>query len=823
MSISKLSEVSFRAGVLLAQQELRNSESLNLSRLGDLIRNHALRKIEMVQQSENILNGLKNTDGIQSVAINAGIAGIQMAYSVMSMGAKEAKAMRKQFDQECEKNLATFYINNDKEHHEYSHEERMIKIFQNMIQNYCSDFVDYFGIQISQDPIEPNICYYSVLPFFLMSKNIEQHLQTHSELETTRLHISQFLKAGLPINQYYNIYKEQTKSGWLPFIGVFTLDNYLNQFRGPRFILTALANLLWNLQYPVDPATGIPLNNIECKRICEKAQLFLNTLLAESQHLNNIKKIDNEQKLLFIALKNIDTLIYSLGSAFNYELLHEINIREITKHMHHALKLISKKLFELITKNEDSTDLLISQILILCHLFKQCPDLYTCFNDYRPDEYLDLVLNQPQETIVDILIIFCHLTPSSRKSFLNDLIDNPKENYNTLGCQLKQLNESFLVPLEKNAIANLNLGLKPLEWEKSHIYKDTASYFLPLLFLILQSHSVLIDIEPQTQELKNIASNSKSNKRDCLSKQIQIDEILKNAFKNTYPEFSDTDDALEESTIPQTQKLNYRFSLSNFLRKKNDTHHNLDEILKWQYNMFQQTTRLDAIANAIEYNRIALLRPAIQEKIHFILENIRATYKELNDNFNSYEDELPKMSRDEKHILQPMLEGLDETLKAVNISITQIQKILVSPEFNLHVQESILSKNNYETLDLFNLSPKRINTEIFKNPLYNQIAQRTNTIIDMEITSIHQEGHLIDEFDTSVEEETFLYYLMQYGLTTAFCFAGTILTINLILPLFTIGFALDLLLAIGFMTSGIMMTLFNDADVNYIQAHIYSD
>jgi hypothetical protein len=818
MSISKLSEVSFRAGVVLAQQELRNNESLNLSRLSDLIRNHALRKIEMVQQSENILNGLKSADGIQSVAINAGIAGIQMAYSVMSMGAKEAKAMRKQFVQECEKNLATFYINHDKEHHEYSNEERMIKIFQNMIQNYCSDFIDYFGIQITLDPIEQQICYYSVLPFFLMSKNIEQHLQTNSELETTRLHISQFLKAGLPINQYYDIYKGQTKSGWLHFVGVFSLDNYLNQFRGPRFILTALANLLWNLQYPVDPTTGIPFNNIECKRICEKAQLFLNALLAESQHLNHIKKIDNEQKLLFIALKNIDTLIYSLGSAFNYELLHEINLREITKHMHQALKLISKKLFELITQNENSADLLISQILILCHLFKQCPDLYACFNDYRPNDNLDLLLNQQQETIVDILIIFCHLTPATRKSFLNNLIDNPNENFNTLGCQLKQLNDGFLVPLEKNAIANLNLSLKPLEWERSHIYKDTASYFLPLLFLILQSHSVLMDIEFQTQELKDTTSNSNVN----LSNQVQIDEILKNAFNNTYPEFTNTEGAFEISSTHQTQKLNYHFSLSNFLKKKNDTHQNLDEILKWQYKMFQQTTRLDAIANAIEFNRIALLKPVIQEKINLILENIRATYKQLNDNFNSYEDQLPKMSRDEKHILQPMLEGLDETLKAINISITQIQKILISPEFINHAQESISSKNYYGTLGLFSLSPKKMQTESVKNPLYNLIAQRTETVTDSETPSLKLEEHLVEEFENPVEEDNFFYYLMQYGLMTVFCFAGTLLTVNLSLPLFTLGFGLNLLLAIGFMATGILMALSNDTEMDYTQATIYS-
>ena len=278
-----------------------------------------------------------------------------------------------------------------------------------------------------------------------MSQAIPQNFMVNSKLDEYRQSIFHFLQTGLPLDYYYQRFIN-TSSVALKLGSLWSKKNYLNHYRAPRFIVTALANLLWNLQYPVNINTGTPLAMIECTALAYDAEMLLNDLL-NSRQFSYLEEIDSKSRRLNQCLFKVESSLKGLRESFEYEHLHEINLRDVCQHMHSALKVMSNKMLELIYQNELTGERLVGQIMMLSTLFIQNPLLYSNFKEYMPTPPPPH-LNPEPCTIVDVLIIFSSLTPSKRFSLCQKLVYISAEAETQLAYQLKEFHNSFLAPFE---------------------------------------------------------------------------------------------------------------------------------------------------------------------------------------------------------------------------------------------------------------------------------------------------------------------------------------------------------------------------------------
>jgi len=695
VNISYSSEISLRSAIICAKKASNNEESLAKN-----IERHALNQMELVQKAEGLMTGLKSADNVEKAAISAAINGIEIAYKAISFGLEEAKFKRRQFIEECDKSLATFCIDNNKETSEFTSHELAVKQFYTLMQNRCPDLIEYCGISITEKSEHEKIQFFSVLPFYKMSQSLPQNNIIASKLDQLRQAIYLFLKTGLPLEKYYQKFKDASVTYW-KISSLFNADSYLNYYRAPRFIITALANLLWNLQHPVDIMTGTPLCLSEAISLSYDVEMFLNDLLNPSQY-PFLEDIDSKSKRLSQSLLKVETFVKALRRGFDYERLHEINLHEVSKHMHSALKVMSNKLLELIYHDELAAEIVVGQIMVMGTLFIQNPLLYIYFYSELPQHTPDH-LNPKPCTIIDVLIIFAHLPPSRRLKLCQKLIDSNLEAETQLAYHLREFHQICLEPFETIALENLDISKKN-KYEK---YQLTATYFLPIIFLVMESFAMFRDsrphqLSPDTPDVSGLSEELAQiyDLDGTIPDKIQCQNILDLAAQSSPDSY-------------------YHWSISIFLRNKGKTQQNIDNLLIWQNEMRCRTSDLDRFADKIQENRVWLQFPTFQQELIQFLSEIAQLYRQLNEKFCSIESQMQsnsKIHRDEKRVLQPMLDDLEIILESTQKSIGQVSSVISDPEFCDYEKEKFNEKNQYGDFDR-NKIPHFINSTNGVTPL----------------------------------------------------------------------------------------------------------
>ena len=189
MNLMNSSEISLRAAVFAAKRDLAAGENF-----ADKIRSQALSQLQIAQQAEGLFQGIKESGNLRAVAINAAVAGLQLAYQVISSELQEAKSKRQRFVAECETHLASFVIDTNKEFNELTKEEKAIRLFYKIAIQKCPEFIDYLGMNMHQNAETPHLQYYTVLPFYRMSQSLEQNGVIATSIDHHRQAIFLFLK-----------------------------------------------------------------------------------------------------------------------------------------------------------------------------------------------------------------------------------------------------------------------------------------------------------------------------------------------------------------------------------------------------------------------------------------------------------------------------------------------------------------------------------------------------------------------------------------------------------------------------------------------------
>ena len=247
---------------------------------------------QLVHGSEDIKKQIGShigSIGWQEGLVAVGIAGLTSAYMAGAEQLKNLGRQRLDFDIELAAGNATFLIPTNVERLKLKKEQGGMAAYLELAKKHGKIF-PYLGIkqtQLKQDSIKVEGSLLSCLPFYEMSRQLPESLSTDSPSEKIRQSISRFFRTQMKLylKDLKNNFNENSQ-----FVDYFRSawqgDNFLNNYRGPRFIIMSLGNLLWNLQHPVDPATKFPLTLNEKIELCEQARLFINDLLKKSDKPN---------------------------------------------------------------------------------------------------------------------------------------------------------------------------------------------------------------------------------------------------------------------------------------------------------------------------------------------------------------------------------------------------------------------------------------------------------------------------------------------------------------------------------------------------------
>ena len=622
----------------------------------DAIKQSTNEQMDLISSASGITGDSKN---LESVAIGLAIQGLELAYHVLSTNMLESKFLRTQFNDECQNDIASFSINRAKEPYDLSAEELAIIYFFDLLRQNPFGLFHYSGIQVRTDEANPRIQHLSILPFFRMSQALQQKNLVASEIDEHRQACHLFLKTNLPTIDYYKEYQKLSKT-YLEFEGFVQKGNYLNHFKAPRFMVIAISNLLWNLQYPVDPNTGLPLTLAESVNVCLQAELFLNQLLDDTLSKALIK-IDKHERRLRSFFLQIERYIKSLKQAFETERLQEINLLDVSNSMHRALRIMANKIFELIYQKPLAAETLVGQMMYAGELVMQNPNIISHFFKKITLDHIP-VLNKPPSTLIDLLIIFCHETPAKRESLINKHLKSKQDALVELSRTLKQINQGFLIPFEQQALNQFKQTVKtPIDYG---IW--IAKRFIALMAIIMESFTIFEDTRAKTAKGIEGIINDKSQR-------TQIMQIA----------------------AGQTQINDYKWCLSMFLQRQGLTSSNLDEMLHEQFKMIQMTSLMDYLGSLVLENRIFLQQKPFQTMLLDCLKKIESAYQALNQKLNSVEEQMQNdehIQRHEKRVIQPMLDDLEATLDAIQKAVLQVSHVVSAPDFTEQERQRLMKK-----------------------------------------------------------------------------------------------------------------------------------
>jgi hypothetical protein len=347
--------------------------------------------------------------------------------------------------------------------------------------------------------------------------------------------------------------------------------------------------------------------------------------------------------------------------------------------MHSALQIMSNKMLELIYQDEKAAGNMIALIMTLSTVLLQNPLLYHHFSTLT-QEPSPPHINATPCTVIDVLMRFIMLTPKARLEFCQQLINTNLEPETQLAYQLRNLHKNFLIPFEKNSIPYLT----PKNPGNLNLYHLSASHFLPLALLVTESFTVFKDtrphlLEPSTQEITVFSESTPpildltTTKNDKKQAQLILDSLLNDEPDNYY-----------------------HWCISMFFKIKSRHHYTIDQLLNWQNQIRQKTSKLDEYADLIQKNRLSLQSAVLKNNLIEFLSSICELFSALNKKFGSIASQMQtnaKIHRDEKRVLHPMLDDLERVLDSVQKSINQVSTIISAPDFEEQERQKSLENN----------------------------------------------------------------------------------------------------------------------------------
>ncbi len=617
--------------------------------------------------------------GLQEEAIALALVGVTVAYSAITAQVAVLKDKRLCFDKEREAGIATFMIPNNKEETDLYNEEKVMKDFLDMAMSN-SVFSKYLGIHSADLATDKTAKFFSVLPFYRMSEALAQPVSSSRPLDRQRTAINLFFRSAMPdaIADIDNGFQAEWKfvSFWR---SAFQRRNYLNSRRAPRFIMMCMSNLLWNLQHPVDPETGFPLSLSRSIEMCRKVELFLNQLLNANAR-PYLEELDSDENCLMSFMRKLEVYTKGLRAAYVQEQLHEVNFDEITNSAHRTLRIMDKSVFKLIYKkynpvtkkneaDEKAAETLADSISYINELLCDDPHLFSQLGPAPRWIPKAAGANIPPQTIIDLLIIFCHLSWHERDHMLDKLSKSAIPGEIEFYHALKKFDRKFIKPIK--AVCKEDLGATYWSPKYMEVGKLTARRIIPFITLVIEDYRLDVDTL-QTYELANRSqTNLLAPKILTGRQQVQnINLAAQKGNKNT---------------------SYYYWELSPYIKGTTA----LDDLPKYQYRMTQVTQLMDSVRELVENYRSFLLKKGFQSFLLKCLDKVSVEILELESRVEEADqclDNSKRVSRGLMAILRPLTTDLDSSLEGFRSAMTDFKKVVSAPDFIARQHRELTTK-----------------------------------------------------------------------------------------------------------------------------------
>ncbi len=643
------------------------------------IKDAALGRVNELIRGNKTLSGISSEANLQSIAINAAIQGIELSVFAIHNQLNNLKDKRLSFDKERQAGIATFQIRTNIEEKSLFKQEQIMKAFFELAQKNPT-FLKYLGIQKSTSKELSNVEFYSVLPYYKMSDALAQPIASTKTIDKQRAAISLFFKAALPDSIADIDNNFQKENNFLEFMkSAFRNENYLNDLRAPRFLMICLANLLWNLQHPVDPEEGYPFSSEHCIELCRTAGLFLNQLLNPSEKTSLLPLSNYANKLIYYVRK-VELLVKALKRAYTEEYLYELNIDDLTNNAHRTLRTLDTSVFELIYTRKDpithqeqpdtkAAEYLASTISYFHELLIDSPDLIKFFTPFAAKAQNTPFFNDPPCTLIDTLVIFIHSIREDKDKLYQNLVKQGSDAALELLSTLKEFDERFIKPIK--AVSKTELNISVFNPKRIEVARLTARRLVPLITLVLEDHRVDVDLPSKTSASTDDAEVNVT-KAYAASEQVKQINLQANAGKNYY-----------------------LWELSPFIDAHKETEDEIDKLPKHQYRFSEITKLLDSITEIVQTYRTFLQCKPFQVFLVNCLSKVKNEYAELGhyiEQIDSFLSKDKKLNRNMQNILGPMTTTITSSLDDFSQAFSNFEQIITAPNFTEREKNSLAAK-----------------------------------------------------------------------------------------------------------------------------------
>ena len=645
--------------------------------------------LAMVKIAQEHLSMYANTDSANeassllasnSAIIEAAVKGIVLAYQAISGQVATMNEQRKKFEEELQLDMATFTIPGHLESMDLSKEENAVVGFFAKLEQYPLLFA-YSGIKLIQDADDPRTKRYCALPLYAMNQ-LKHPIASPHALDEARIAINLLFhsKAIQAMQHMANDFR--TDSKFIAFFkSTYQKNNYLNELRAPRFILTALFNILWSIQHPIDCETGFSLTMSESIKICSQFNNLLNEYLGDKTtsgplHINSAK---NDVVRM---IKHVELRCHSLHVGFILEKLRQFNLKDLTNSAHRILRGLDTSLFKLlfskinvVTKTKYPDKLAAADVVdtvgVFNALLNKNPIFLFKFDLQRrqiPNSFLAKTYINPQvKTVIDVFIVFCHLTRRQRNELISSLRQCPEagEDGDFIAWELGKFSKYYIEPIEKINIKLLNGMTDSSLLQK--LPKLTASRLIPLLTLAIADFRTAVDL-------------------NCMDKAVELDGSLFSSGKDQIQQINDA--AQANSLHPPQLDLgdyDYHWILSPYLSKLTPTAAlAVDSLPSKQYKMTQITELLDYISELTQNYRSFLQFKSFQAFLMECLQYVNDAYHQFSEETQSVEQYLSfdgLLDRTLKDVIMDMVRSLLDNLTIFRQSLDDITLLVAAPDF----------------------------------------------------------------------------------------------------------------------------------------------
>lgn len=479
-------------------------------------------------------------------------------------------------------------------------------------------------------------------------------------------------------------------------------EDYLNNYRKPFFALTAVADALRSVSAyePLDLETKKPLTPRQCIDLCDQIDHFFDGVLG-------LFGKDKEKPWSdYIATSQI--LVKNLRKAYADEHMKEFPVAALATHARNTVQTATEAFIALVyqhpaeseKKQEDETKRtanLQEQLRGLRRWLRKNNNILEPFRARANQLPKDVpFLNERAETLIDVLIVYCHLPRKERLALRGELTAQKNEPAGRFERVLAEFDEQFIRPL--------NHVLKKKQKKSPRTNKERAEIIgrrlVPCLTLFIDAFQVDVDTK-ESYHMAQVAQESSDSSESDPDELPPSDESklsqqrigkaqyeLINMVNQSYL-FAKAQERFQ-GIAPNSEEPYFLTSAVAISDARKVFAKRVDLLPPKIYKMSQIALLLEELQVLHAKHPYVLQYRAIQGFLKKCITKVKDAHEHFQAMFENAEIALSEdqriniddeINRKIKYILWPIMQELQESLEEFEKAAIEVEKVISKPEF----------------------------------------------------------------------------------------------------------------------------------------------